>query len=180
MLTYPTPGESWFLTQQSSNGVIIASGSGQHPLFGTRFHLRTSISIKYIKENNHVIDSEETFQLLLNLCTKSLPFQQMKCHRHRHSIRISFIETKKKNKNKNRINNLILWTKILRENKTLDLLSRRSGPDDPFLGAKSISDAILLKRWVRSLTLILISSLLRPPTPPATPSIDEHDEPKLA
>jgi hypothetical protein len=53
------------------------------------------------------------------------------------------------------------------------------------LGTKSISDAILLKRCVRSLTLILISSLLSPPVlllllPSTTPSMDEQEEPRLA
>lgn len=40
--SYPAPGQSRLLTQQSSYGMVIASGGGQHPLFGTRFHLSLS------------------------------------------------------------------------------------------------------------------------------------------
>ncbi|EFX78874.1 hypothetical protein DAPPUDRAFT_245713 [Daphnia pulex] len=40
--SYPAPGQSRLLTQQSSDGMVIASGGGQHPLFGTRFHLSLS------------------------------------------------------------------------------------------------------------------------------------------
>ena len=41
-LSYPAPGQSRFLTQQTSYSVVIASGGGQHPLFGTRLHLSSS------------------------------------------------------------------------------------------------------------------------------------------
>lgn len=66
------------------------------------------------------------------------------------------------------------------DGQTFDLLSRRSWwvVELPlvFFWARSTSEAILLNRCVRSLTLILTSSLFGP----TTPSIDEHEEPILA
>ena len=94
-LSYPAPGQSRFLTQQTSYSVVIASGGGQHPLFGTRLHLSSSPNrprdgeYGQQKHNSQIVISKKKKRKqrqasrVPRLSRFDLPFQQMKYRRHR-------------------------------------------------------------------------------------------------